>query len=49
MMEATRTRLSTLWAFATLNYIYADVVTLYDKAGTLHFSQGFLLVSFLGR
>jgi uncharacterized protein DUF6326 len=42
-MVETRVRLSILWAFATLNFIYADVVTLYDKAGTFHFSPGFLL------
>ncbi|MCI4351687.1 MAG: DUF6326 family protein [Thermoplasmata archaeon] len=40
-MQETRSRLSLLWAFATFNYIYADVVILYDKAGTFHYSQGF--------
>ena len=38
-----KTLLSTLWVFATLNYVYADVVNLFDKAGTLHLSQVFLL------
>ncbi len=27
-----RTLLFTLWIFATLNYVYADVVTLFDKS-----------------
>jgi hypothetical protein len=27
-----RRRLSTLWIFASLNYIYADVITLFDKS-----------------
>ncbi len=48
-----RTRLSTLWLFATLNYLYCDVVTLMDPqklrqfaAGTvggMEITQGFLL------
>ena len=38
-------RLSTLWIFATLNYLYCDVVTLMDpvKHGSIQFTQGFLL------
>jgi len=39
----TKAKLSTLWLFATLNYVYADVVTLYDKAGTFNYNQTFLL------
>jgi cytochrome b561 len=48
-----KTKLSTLWIFAMLNYLYADVMTLMDPAaqkimqsgsvGPLHISQGFLL------
>jgi uncharacterized protein DUF6326 len=38
-----RTKLSTFWLFATLNYVYADVVTIYDKGGNLGYSQTFLL------
>jgi hypothetical protein len=30
--EDMRMRLFTLWTFATFNYIYADVVTLFDKS-----------------
>ena len=35
--------LQTLWMFATLNYVYADVVTLFDKSVTTSLSQGTLL------
>lgn len=35
--------LQTLWMFATLNYVYADVVTLFDKSITTSLSQGTLL------
>jgi MFS family permease len=38
--------LSTLWVFATLNYLYCDVVTLMDPvkhSGSIQFTQGFLL------
>ncbi|HEY1420033.1 MAG TPA: DUF6326 family protein [Candidatus Dormibacteraeota bacterium] len=48
-------RLSTLWVFATLNYLYCDVVTLMDpgflkqflagRIGSIDVSQGFLLAS----
>jgi hypothetical protein len=48
-----RSRLSTLWIFATLNYLYCDVVTLMDanvlkeflagNVGGMAVSQGFLL------
>jgi hypothetical protein len=33
----------TLWIFATLNYVYADVVTLFDKSVTATLSQTALL------
>jgi hypothetical protein len=38
-------KLSTLWLFATLNYLYCDVVTLMDpiKHGSMQLTQGFLL------
>jgi hypothetical protein len=46
-MEDIRVRLSVLWLFATLNYIYADVFFCIDVLGSgnggsriLHFSQG---------
>jgi len=50
-MEGTKSKLSTLWIFATLNYLYCDVVTLMDRAkefaagsvGAIHITQGFLL------
>jgi hypothetical protein len=52
-MERVKSRLSTLWLFATLNYLYCDVVTLMDPALLKQFmagsvagvsvSQGFLL------
>jgi hypothetical protein len=29
--EDRRVKLFTLWIFATLNFVYADVVTLFDK------------------
>jgi hypothetical protein len=48
-----RSRLSTLWIFATLNYLYCDVVTLMDpdmlrkflsgNMGTVTITQGFLM------
>lgn len=52
-MESTKSKLSTLWIFATLNYIYCDVITLMDpdllkkflagNIGGIDISQGFLL------
>jgi hypothetical protein len=52
-MEGLRSKLSTLWIVATLNYLYCDVVTLMDPAllkqflagnvGSVPISQGFLL------
>jgi hypothetical protein len=52
-MEGPRSKLSTLWIVATLNYLYCDVVTLMDPAllkqflagnvGSVQISQGFLL------
>jgi hypothetical protein len=40
--EDKRMKLFTLWIFATLNYVYADVVTLFDKSVTTSLSQGAL-------
>ena len=37
-----RTMLFTLWIFVTLNYVYADVVTLFDKSVVTSLSQGTL-------
>ncbi len=34
--------LFTLWIFATFNYVYADVVTLFDKSVATSLSQGTL-------
>ena len=54
-MEGMKTKLSTLWVFATLNYLYADVVALMDtnllkgylagNIGGVAISQGFLLAA----
>lgn len=54
-MDGMRTKLSTLWIFATLNYLYCDVVSLMDAnllkgyltgvVGGLQISQGFLLAA----
>lgn len=48
-----KVKLSTLWIFVMLNYLYCDVVTLFDSGvlkelmtgivGGIHFTQGFLL------
>jgi len=35
-MHDTKERLSVLWIFALLNYLYADVVGLFDIAGSRH-------------
>jgi hypothetical protein len=43
--EDRRTRFFTLWTFATLNYVYADVVTLFDKSVSTSLSQTELLGS----
>jgi hypothetical protein len=37
--EDRRTRFFTLWTFATFNYVYADVVTLFDKSVSTSLSQ----------
>jgi hypothetical protein len=37
-----RMMLFTLWVFATFNYVYADVVTLFDKSVVTSLSQGTL-------
>jgi predicted anti-sigma-YlaC factor YlaD len=42
-LEDRRTRFFTLWTFATFNYVYADVVTLFDKSVTTTLSQTALL------
>jgi hypothetical protein len=54
-MERRRLILSTLWLFATLNYLYCDVVTLMDpgflkqflngNVGGIEVSQAFLLAA----
>ena len=38
-----RVMLFILWIFASLNFIYADVVTLFDKTVVTNISQGTLL------
>jgi hypothetical protein len=38
-MHDTKERLSVLWIFALLNYLYADVVALFDIAGSGHHFQ----------
>ncbi len=38
-----KTRLQTMWTFATLNYVYADVVTLFDKSIATTLNQQELL------
>lgn len=52
-MEVMKSKLSTLWIFATLNYLYCDVVTLMDpnmlkeflagSVGGMNITQAFLL------
>lgn len=52
-MESMKSKFSTLWIFATLNYLYCDVVILMDPGllrqymagnlGGIQISQGFLL------
>jgi hypothetical protein len=44
-MQDMKVKLSTLWVFATLNYIYCDVVTVMDpvKRVPVELTQGFLL------
>jgi hypothetical protein len=54
-LESIKSRLSTLWIFATLNFLYCDVVTLMDpnllkefmagNIGGITISQGFLLAA----
>lgn len=54
-MTDMKSRLSTLWIFATLNYLYCDVVTLMDPnllkgfmnghVGGIEVTQGFLLLA----
>ena len=43
LMEDVKIKLQTLWIFATFNYIYADVLTLFDKTVATNLSQGSLL------
>ncbi len=38
-MNDVRERLSLLWLFALLNYLYADVIALFDIAGSQHSFQ----------
>ena len=52
-MESVKSKLSTMWIFATFNYLYCDVVTLMDRnvlkeflggrVGGVDVTQGFLL------
>ena len=47
-MRDLRTTLSTLWLFAVLNFVYCDVLTLYDhvfikQSSSVQYTQGFLL------
>ena len=52
-MDAMKAKLSTLWLFAILNYLYCDIVSLMDsgllqqyltgKVGGMQINQGFLL------
>jgi hypothetical protein len=35
-MHDTKERLSVLWIFALLNYLYADVIALFDIVGSRH-------------
>ena len=54
-MDGMRSKLSTLWLFATVNYLYCDVVTLMDpdklkgfvagSIGGMEITQGFLLAA----
>jgi hypothetical protein len=46
-MKDIKIRLSMLWLFATLNYLYCDVVTVMDplKNGSIQLTQGFLLAA----
>jgi len=43
LTEDVKIKLQTLWIFATFNYIYADVLTLFDKTVVTNLSQGSLL------
>ena len=38
-----RLKLQTLWTFVTLNYVYADVVTLFDKTVVTSRARAFTL------
>ena len=47
-MADLKAKLSTLWLFAVLNFIYCDVITLYDhvfikQSSSIQYTQGFLL------
>jgi hypothetical protein len=44
-MADIKVRLSTLWVFMLLNYLYCDVVGLYDRTFTTNLSQGALLAA----
>jgi hypothetical protein len=54
-MDNRKVTLSTLWVFATFNYLYADVIALFDlfgsnkvgtgSAGAFHITPEFLLAS----
>ncbi|HEV8049978.1 MAG TPA: DUF6326 family protein [Thermoplasmata archaeon] len=47
-MHDRKSLLSTLWLFAVLNFVYCDVITLYDhvfiqQASSIQYTQSFLL------
>jgi hypothetical protein len=47
-MRDAKATLSTLWLFAVLNFVYCDVLTLYDhvfikQSSTIQYTQAFLL------
>ena len=45
LMGDTKAKLQTLWIFAVFNYVYADVLTLFDKSVVTSLTQGALFGS----